>query len=292
MDQYAASTLSWDQAPAAPATASAPAWPDIRRIGLEDVIYALRRGTEDFLAVPTQLGFLCLIYPVVGRILAYASYGYGLMQMVYPLTSGFALLGPLAAVGLYEISRQRELGRAVSWRNAFDVLRSPSLFSILVMGLVLLALFGFWLRAAQAIYLAAFGPDWVPASILAFLHAVLFTPNGHWLIVVGNLVGFVFALVVLAISVVSFPLLVDRDVGPIVAVVTSVRAVLRNPWPMAVWGLAVAVLLAVGCATLFIGLGVVMPMLGHATWHFYRRVVVPDQSAPANPLPVNSVREV
>src|SRR5262249_37451426 len=117
-----------------------------------------------------------------------------------------------------------------------------------------------------------------PASISQFINDVLTTPAGWNLIIVGNVVGFLFAVLVLMISVVSFPLLLDRDVGAAVAMVTSVRAVLTNPVTMAVWGLIVAALLLLGSLPFFLGLTVVLPVLGHATWHLYRRVVDPDMS--------------
>ena len=106
-----------------------------------------------------------------------------------------------------------------------------------------------------------------------FIHDVLTTSHGWALIIAGNVIGFIFAAVVLSISVVSFPLLLDRDVGAAVAVQTSIRAVLANPLTMALWGLIVALALVIGSIPLFVGLAIVMPVLGHATWHLYRRVV-------------------
>jgi uncharacterized membrane protein len=166
----------------------------------------------------------------------------------------------------------------VSWRHALDVLRSPSIGAILVLGLILVAIFLTWLAVAQAIYVANFG--YTPAASMPdFIHQVVSTPAGWALIVVGNGVGFLFATLVLTLSVVSFPLLLDRDVGAATAVLTSVRAVLANPVIIAIWGLIVAVLLAIGSVPAFFGLAVVMPVLGHATWHLYRKVIEPDLSA-------------
>jgi len=198
--------------------------PTVHRIGLRDLKDALARGLADFSAMPTHAVFLCLIYPIVGLLLARLTLGYEVLPLLFPLAAGFTLLGPFAAIGLYELSRRREQGLDVSWQDAFDVLRSPSRGAIAALGLLLLAIFLIWIAVAQAIYIANFGYE-PAASIPDFLHQVFTTPAGSMLIIVGNLVGFLFALLVLTISVVSFPLLLDRDVGAVEAVLTSVRVV-------------------------------------------------------------------
>lgn len=257
------------------------AHPDVRKITVDDLKDALARGIDDFRAMPSHAVFLCLIYPIVGFMLARWVLGTNVLPMLFPLAAGFALIGPLAALGLYEMSRRREQGLDVSWRHALDVFRSPSLGAIVVLGLLLVAIFLTWIAVAQAIYVASFG--YQPASTMPdFLHQVLTTPAGWSLIVVGNGVGFLFAVVVLAMSVVSFPMLLDRHVGAAGAVLTSMRAVAANPVPMAAWGLIVAALLVIGSMPAFFGLAVVMPVLGHATWHLYRKLVAPDP----NPEPL------
>jgi uncharacterized membrane protein len=262
--------------------------PAVRRIGLADLADALRRGLADFSAMPSHAVFLCLIYPIVGLLLARLTLGYDVLPLLFPLASGFALVGPFAAIGFYELSRRREQGLEVSWQDAFDVLRSPSRGAIAALALLLLVIFAIWIAVAQAIYVAYFGYE-PAASIPHFLGQVLATPAGWMLIIVGNLVGFLFAVLVLAISVVSFPLLLDRDVGAVEAVLTSVRVVAANPVSMAAWGLIVAVLLLIGSLPLFFGLAVVVPVLGHATWHLYRKVVEADPS-PRQELPRPSGR--
>jgi uncharacterized membrane protein len=253
--------------------------PRIRTIAMSDLKDALARGVDDFRAMPTHAIFLCLIYPVVGLLFARLLLGYDILSLLFPLAAGFALLGPFAAIGFYELSRRREQGLAIAWEDAFDVLHSPSRGAIALLAFLLLAIFVLWLAAAQAIYVANFGYQ-PAASIPDFFHRVFTTPAGWTLIVVGNGVGFLFALLVLIISVVSFPLLLDRDVGAVEAVLTSVRAVAANPAPMAAWGLIVAGLLLLGSLPLLLGLAVVVPILGHSTWHLYRKVVAPEFALP------------
>lgn len=253
------------------------AHPKIRRITNEDVIDALRKGLDDFWDKPSHYVFLCLIYPIVGVVLITWTSGGNALQLVYPLMAGFALLGPIAAIGLYEISRRREAGLDTSWKHALEVTRSPAIPAILAIGAFLVVMFVAWMYAAQAIYQSLYGQA-APDSIWAFVGNVLSTRQGWTLIIVGNAVGFVFALVVLCTTVIAFPLLLDRDVGAYSAIETSVRAVAANPVQMVLWGLIVAVTLLIGSIPLLVGLAIVMPVLGHATWHLYRKVIAPPES--------------
>jgi len=246
--------------------------PKICKIGFADLREALARGVDDFNAFPTHVVFLSMIYPVVGLILGGLVFQLNVLPLLYPIVAGFALVGPFAAIGLYEVSRCREQGADVNWRHALGVVRSPSMGAILALGLALVAIFVAWLLAAKAIYTWTLG-DVVPTSIGEFAQQIFNSPSGARLIIVGNAVGLLFALVAFAISVVSFPLLVDRDVGPATAALTSVRAVLKNPLPMLAWGSFVAASLALGSLPFLFGLAVIVPILGHSTWHLYRRVV-------------------
>ena len=274
--------------PVAQPAPDARAAPVIRTIGLSDLYQALRLGWEDFKAVPSHAIILCVIYPVLGLVLARTVLGYSVLPLLFPLAAGFALLGPFAALGLYELSRRRERGEQASAWDALDVLRSPSFGAMLGLGTLLFALFVTWVATAQEIYVAAFGYE-AAAGIPDFARRVLTTPQGWWLIVVGCGVGFLFAVVALCVSVVSFPLMLDRHAGAGDAMVTSLRAVARNPVPMAAWGLIVAVLLVAGSLPFFLGLAVVIPLLGHATWHLYRKVIAPDPNP--RPIPPRPHRE-
>lgn len=252
----------------------AVARPHLRSLKLQDLKDVLVKGVEDFAAMPTHALFLVAIYPVAGIIIATVTFENDLIPILFPLVSGFALLGPFAAIGLYEMSRQREQGLDLAWVRAYAPLTGQSARAIGVVGTVLMLLFVCWLIAAMGLYWALYG-NARQDSILNFLQEVLTTPRGWALIVVGNLVGAAFSLIALAVSAVSFPLIIDRGAGAAEAIDTSVTLVRENPRTMAVWGLIVAGLLALGMLPLFVGLALVLPILGHATWHLYRRAVLP-----------------
>jgi uncharacterized membrane protein len=247
------------------------AYPAIRRIRLADLSEVLAKGYSDFLAVPTHSIFLIIIYPIAGLILLRLTFGYDMLPVIFPLVAGFALLGPLAAIGIYELSRRREqsLGSSPAATTAFDPQR---LWSVASLGVLLMIVFVAWLGAAMLIYRHIFG-TWIPASITEFAGKLFSTPAGWDLILAGCGIGFLFALTAFAISVVSFPMLLDRPASVGAAILTSIRAVAANPVPMAAWGFIVAFALVIGSLPVLIGLAVVLPVLGHSTWHLYRKLV-------------------
>jgi uncharacterized membrane protein len=254
--------------------AGAPSLPQVRRIDYQDLREVLRKGIDDFAACRSDVVFLCLLYPAIGAVLAFLAMRGNMLPLVFPFVAGFALMGPVVGTGLYEMSRRREQGLPTDWATAFGVIKSPSFVAIFVLGLVLLAIFIVWLIAAHGIWAATLGPE-PPTSVGAFLREVLTTPAGWAMVMIGFGVGFLFAVAVLAISVISFPLLLDRHVGVPAAIVTSFHVLAANPGPIAAWGLIVAVALALGSIPVFLGLVVVLPVLGHATWHLYRLTVEP-----------------
>lgn len=247
--------------------------PEVRRIDMADLKDAIVKGFSDFNAMPTHLFFLAIIYPVVTFFIA-AFYGdHDLLPYVFPLLAGYTLLGPLAAIGMYELSRRREFGRYSSRTNAFLVFKAHSINAIVNLGVVLMLIYFAWVYVAQTLYERAFG-DTAPESVMGFVNQVLSTPEGQEMILAGCSAGFAFSVIVLSFSVVSFPMLLDLDIGVIKAIKTSVRAVIANPIIMAVWGMIVAGSLLIGSLPFFVGLCVVLPVIGHATWHLYRKIVV------------------
>jgi uncharacterized membrane protein len=254
----------------------------LRIIEPRDCIAALREGFEDFVAMPTYPIFVGVFYAIAGIALVGLTSFRNALHLVFPFAAGFALVGPFFAVGLYEMSRRREAGLSATWRDAFSALRSPALPSIIALGAALLAVFAIWIGVADVLYRWLYGPK-PPAAALPFLADVLTTGRGWTLILVGCLVGFCFAALTLCLSIVSFPLMLDRDVGLVPAVVASLRTARDNPGAVALWGLIVAAALVLGSLPLFIGLAVVMPILGHATWRFYRRAIERD---PAHEVPI------
>ncbi len=247
--------------------------PVTQRLTMGDLRSALRKGWEDLTAMRSDVMFACMLYPLMGAVLLGLAAQGSMAHLLFPVLSGFALVGPVAGLGLYELSRRREAGLEVGWASMFDVLRSPRFPRIVMLALFNGVIFMAWLLIADAIHGATLGPD-RPAGVMALLNEAVSTSAGWVMIVVGTGVGFVLAAAVLAVSVVSFPLLLDRDVSLPVAVMTSVRVARENPRVIAAWGLVVAVGLAAGILPFLVGLIVVLPVLGHATWHLYRAAVV------------------
>ena len=256
----------------------------LRKIEPRDCFAALREGLDDFLAMPTHGVFVAISYAIAGIALVGLTTLSNALHLVFPLAAGFALVGPFVAIGLYEMSRRREKGLPASWRDAFAVARSPALPSILALGVLLFIIFAIWIGVADLLYVWLYGPK-PPAAALPFLRDVMTTGRGWALILVGGLIGLGFAALALCLSVVSFPLMLDRDVGLVPAVVASLRTARDSPRAVALWGLIVAATLILGSVPLFMGLAVVVPVLGHATWRLYRRAIERD---PAHEVPIES----
>lgn len=246
--------------------------PVVCRVTTAHLRRALKRGWDDFLAMRSDVAALVLIYPVIGLTLAMAAYQSSLAHLLFPLAAGFALVGPITGIGLYEMSKRRAAGERAGIGDAFKAFRADTLPPILVLGGFLMVIFGFWIYLADRIHTATLGAE-VPAGLGAFYTQVFTTGAGWTMIVVGTLVGFVLASLVLVTTLVTFQILVDRPVGLPAAVVTSFRVAKRNPETTAIWGAIIAGLLALGALPALLGLIVVIPVLGHASWHFYRAAV-------------------
>lgn len=253
--------------------------PQINRITIADIRSALRDGARDLGRFRSDVVAIALIYPVLGLMLAFLAAHQTLNHLIFPLAAGFTLIGPVAAVLFYELSHQveqAEVGQTAEtgWLAALHALHSRKLAPVVILGLYLVALFLIWITAAHGIYLATLAPG-APDGLTAFVIAVFTTPEGWRMIVTGCAVGFVFSAIALATAAFSFPMLIDRAPGLPVAVATSLRIALQNPLTVAAWGFTVAVLLALAMLPFFLGLILVLPWLGHATWHLYRRAVPP-----------------
>jgi uncharacterized membrane protein len=250
----------------------AVATPRVHRIGEADLNWALAEGWRDFKALRGDFLILPMIYPAAGFCAAVLAMNASFLPLLFPMVAGLSILGPAVAAGFYELSRRRELGLDSGWVHFLDPLRGRGRSELVVLTAGLAVLFGLWLVAADLIFRATIGAggDLSPGE---FVRRLLTTAPGWIMIVVGNLVGFVFAVATISFSLVSFPTVVDHPGSAVAAVLTSIRAVRENPAETAGWGLRVAGLLAIGCAPLFLGLPIVLPVLGYATWRLYTRIV-------------------
>lgn len=248
----------------------------VRTIASRDLGEVLRQGWSDFLAMRGDLVFVGMLYPIVGIVAATVTLGGALLPLFFPIAAGIGLLGPLVAIGFYELARRREQGLDSRWTHFFEVRRRPAFDGIGAVAALLLTLFALWIVAAALLYIGLWGTE-APSSVGAFLTRLFTTAEGWALILLGNAIGLGFAIAVLAISVVSLPMLVDCDVEARAAVRTSIAAYRANKGVMLRWGFTIAALLVLGSIPLFIGLAVVLPWLGYATWHLYTRLV--DRSA-------------
>jgi len=244
----------------------------VRKITTADLWGALKAGYADFNARPTFYTFLLLFYPLFALLFTLLLQGDSLLYLAFPIVAGFTLLGPAVSVALFEMSRQREAGLSISWRAAFGFVHSARFAPVLGVSIVMMLLYVGWLVLAESLYFGTIGAD-PPATVSQFVERLLTTQPGFALMFYGNLTGLLFAFAALAMSVVTFPMLLDRPVSMLTAMGTSVRAVASNLMVMLLWGLIVAALLIVGSLLFLVGLAAALPILGHATWHLYRRLV-------------------
>lgn len=252
--------------------ATSLAHPRVRDITPADLHWALRAGLNDFLAFRGDILFAAFIYPTVAILAAAFALDVSLTPIVFPIVATFSLMGPVFAIGFYELARRRQEGTEAQWSHFLDPLRGASAMQIVALAAGLAMLSVVWLVTARAIYEATLG-TLHPATVGAFVSGLFGTMEGWRLIVIGNLAGFGFAVVTLAVAVVSFPMMVDRPVHAFDAVETSLRAMGRNPLVILRWGFYVAGILVLASIPLFLGLAVAFPVLGYASWHLYTRIV-------------------
>jgi len=246
----------------------------IRKISVQDLWQSLKQGYDDFGAKPSLIPLLIIMYALFAVLFSlYMMVGEQLRYQLFPIVAGFNFLGPAVLIVLFEMSRRRERGLPLHWRAAFGFVHSSSFAPILALAVIMMLLYVGWLFMAEMIYFGLFGNN-SPGSMAEFIGEIFTTRRGSALMVYGNLVGFLFAFTALALSVVAFPLILDKPVTSFTAMAVSIKAVTANIFVMAIWGLLVVALLLLGVLTFLIGLAVALPILGHATWHLYRKIVV------------------
>ncbi len=247
--------------------------PVVRPIAAADIAEAVAKGLRDFQAEPLYGLAFGTLYATGGIVILLCLTAFGMVYLAYPLAAGFALIGPFIAVGLYEVSRRREAGQPITWPDIWSTVTSRS--EIGWMAFVTLFIFVIWMYQVRLLIALLIGLNASFSSLHEFITVVLSTNEGLIFLAVGNMVGAALSLILFSLTVVSFPLLLDREVDFITAMITSVRSVVTSPLPMIGWAAVIVILLIVSALPYFLGLVVTLPVLGHATWHLYRRIVAP-----------------
>jgi len=246
----------------------------INHLDMKDVRAALADGFADFRRYPVFGLFFGGIYALGGLFIIVVLSLYHLPWMIIPVAIGFPLIGPFVAVGLYEISRRHERGEPISWRGILTEVFRQRERQLSWMAFVVLFVFWIWIYQVRLL-LALFLGFKIPASLAAFATIVTTTPEGMLFLLVGTIVGGVIATVLFSLTVISMPLLLDQEIDFVTAMLTSIRTVIENPMAMLTFGLIVAATAVISMLPLFAGLFVALPVLGHATWHLYRRAIGP-----------------
>jgi len=246
--------------------------PVVLQITVADVVEAFGKGLRDFQALLFYDISLGAVYALGGVVIVYSITAFGMSYLAYPLAAGFALIAPFVAAGFYELSRQREHGQPPSAREALTAIISRR--ELGWMAFVTIFIFIVWMYLAQFLVALFLGLHASFSTLQQFITVVLTTSEGLAFFIIGNLIGAALSLLVFSLTAVSFPLLLDRDdVDFVTAMITSVRAVTTSPAAMIGWGLIIGVLLIVSILPFFLGLLITLPVLGHTTWHLYRRIV-------------------
>ncbi len=248
-----------------------PIKPEVLILDMQDLRAALSAGWTDFRKAPMFGLFFAAVYVAGGWLIVYALTATGQIWWTLPAAAGFPILGPFIACGLYEVSRRLEEAEPLSWSAILGVIFRQKDRQIPSIAAVIVVFFLFWNFLAHMIFALFLGLQAMTNISTSF--DVFLTGNGLMMLAVGTLVGAGFAGVLFSLSVVSLPLLLDREIDFVTAMITSVSVVLTNPRVMLVWGLFIAALLFLGMAMWFLGLFIVLPVLGHATWHLYRRAL-------------------
>ena len=257
----------------APVARQAPQPLQTKRLDVADIRHAVGAGWRDFTRRPLLSGFFGLFYCLFGLAFMAGLLWFDRVWLILPLAVGFPLVAPFAAAGLYDISRRLERGEDFTWRDVFTVIWAQRNRELGWMAFVTLFVLWFWLYQARLL-LAIFLQSLNFSSFVRFLDVVATTTNGWLFLGVGTLVGAFWASVLFTVTVISMPLLLDRQIDFVSAMVLSIKTVFKNPVVMIGWGLIIAALVMASMIPAFAGLIIVLPVLGHATWHLYRRAVV------------------
>jgi uncharacterized membrane protein len=248
--------------------------PVVRPVTVGEIVESLAEGMRDFQRAPIYGLTFGALYALGGILIVLSVSALGASYLAYPLAAGFALIGPFIAVGLYEVSRRLDAGEPLSWSGVIGTIIAQGHRELGWMAFVTVFIFVVWMYQVRLLIALMLGLKSF-SSLREFLIVVTTTPEGWLFLIIGHLLGAVLSLVLFSLTVVSFPLMLDRDIDFVTAMITSVRAVVASPGPMIGWAAVVVILMIVACVPAFLGLLIVLPVLGHATWHLYRRIVQP-----------------
>lgn len=251
--------------------------PVVRTVAARDVAEALAQGMRDFQAAPRFGLVFGALYAAGGLVIVLSVTALGMTYLAYPLAAGFALIGPFVAGGLYEVSRRRELGQPLAFSALWTAVRSRS--EVGWMAFVTVFIFIVWMYQVRFLMALFLGLNASFSSLSEFMTVVLTTQEGLMFLAVGNVIGALLSITLFSLTVISFPLVLDRDVDIVTAMITSIRAVVASPLVMLGWAAVIGVLLVLSVLPFFLGLVVTLPVLGHATWHLYRRAIAPEPGA-------------
>ncbi len=248
--------------------------PRVNAVTAEDIRASLKAGFSDFLARPVMSGFFGLFYAIFGIFFVWCLVWLEMLWMIIPAAVGFPLVAPFAAAGLYEMSRRMERGEPFGWSEILTVMANQRNREMGWMAFVTLFVFWVWVYQIR-LWLALILQNSSFSDFEGFLNVVFFTPEGWTFLAVGTVVGAALSAVLFAVTVIAMPMLLDRETNFVTAMVTSVRAVVENPVVMLGWAAIVSVTMVLSLVPAFLGLIFTLPILGHATWHLYRRVLAP-----------------
>ena len=256
------------------ATPPLPKMPTVRSVSFQDLRDVLQLGWQDFRRAPGYGLFFGSFFAFGGMILWLLLSRWDMPWLMLPLAMGFPLIGPFVAAGLYEVSRQLARGEKLRAGHVLGVMFAQRKRELGWMAFVTLFIFWVWVYQVRLLLAVIMGRMSF-STMPQFMELVFSTSEGWTFLLIGTCVGAALSLVLFASTVASIPLLLDRERDFITALITSWQVVLRNPGPMLAWGVMVTALVMIGIGTFFLGLIVVLPVLGHATWHLYERTVAP-----------------